>query len=304
MTARLHDDARRVVFEEADDLETARASIAKLRLALRRILYVEIENELARELGASPLCEPSPPSAITPQPTSHNSAPIPTALDNQPLPTELTFKKAKQIATQAFERDYLSRVMMANNNSVTHAALAAGVERVNFRKLLQRNGLRPHGTKVPSKSEHAATYTDRILRILNENTHGLRTCEIAEKIEQAINFAFGILKWLARQGRVARHGNRYNALWTLPGVEPVPRIETIPAAAIAVLSQARGPMDAKQLREEMLALLSGGRKPPSRAALLRGIGRLLSNGTLACHGANEHGAMYILTPKGDAAELN
>jgi hypothetical protein len=30
----------------------------------------------------------------------------------------------------------------------------------------------------------------------------------------------------------------------------------------------------------------------------------VSNGTIAVHGANERGAMYVLAPKGDAAELN
>lgn len=305
MTARLRDDARRIVFEEVDDLEAARASISKLSLALRQILYVEIEDQLARtELGDLPLCDAVAVSVATAASESSDGSLLPSESNNEPVPTELPFKKAKRVAIEAFEREYLTRVLMANNNSITHAALAAEVEYANFRKLLVRNGLRPGGTRVSAKSAHVATYTDRILKILDENQHGLRTCEIAEKIEQAVNFAFGLLKWLAGHGRVERHGSRYNTLWTLPGVQPVPRIETIPAAAIAVLSQARGPLDARQLCEEMHTLLRGIGKPPNMEALRRGIGRLLSSGTLACIGANEHGAMYILAPKGEAAELN
>ena len=151
---------------------------------------------------------------------------------------------------------------------------------------------------------HAVTYTDRILEILDEDGQGLRTCEIAGKIGQAINFAFGILKSLERQGRVVRHGSRYNTLWTLPGAQPVPRIETIPAAAVAVLSGETRPMDGRRLHEEIRRLLQGVSKPPSEASLRRGISRLISAGTLAHQGANEHGAMYVLVQGGEAPELN
>jgi hypothetical protein len=47
VTARLSDEARRVVFAEAEDLEAARVSVAKLTEGACRILYVEIEARLA-----------------------------------------------------------------------------------------------------------------------------------------------------------------------------------------------------------------------------------------------------------------
>lgn len=158
-----------------------------------------------------------------------------------------------------------------------------------------------HGSAKKAKTaKPAAKYTDQILKILDENQYGLRTYEIAEKTTQPVSNAFGILKLLKRQGRVERHGKRYNTLWTLPGVSPVPRMETIPAAAVAVLSKATGPMDAQRLRDEIMAMLQrSGAKQPSKASLMRGISRLVSTGTLAYHGANEHGPMYVLAaPKG------
>lgn len=215
----------------------------------------------------------------------------------------MPFKEAKRLAVEAFEREYLSRAMNAANNLVTHAAVAAGIERRNFRKMLQHHGLRPRGARM-TKAEPDAKYTDQILKILDENPQGLRTYEIAEETKQPLSNAFGILKLLKRQERVERHGERYNTLWTLPGVTPVPRIETIPAAAVAVLSKATGPMDAHCLRDQISALLRDVGESPSTKALNRAIGRLISDGTLACHGANEHGAMYVLAPKGDASSLN
>jgi len=131
---------------------------------------------------------------------------------------------------------------------------------------------------------------------------GLRTCEIAEKTQQTLQSAFGILKLLERQGRVTRHGERYNTLWTLRGCSPVPRVETIPAAVVNVLSRAPGPMDGRRLLDEIGAsLLRSIGKRPSDASLRRGISRLIAGGTLAYHGANEHGPLYILvTQEGGA----
>lgn len=310
MTVRLHDEARRKVFEEAHDLETARVSVAKLTEAACRAIYVEVEARLARdESNASVPAEPSTPSdpiTQTPQtaPAEHSVDKPP---ENASPSTALSFAEAKRLAEEAWERDYLSRLMARAKGCVTDAARLADVDRSNFRRMLQRNGLRSRREKVapkPMRFEPTPTHTDKIVKILDEHPHGLRTCEIADKIEQAINFAFGILKSLERQGRVERHGTRYSTLWTLPGVQPIARIETIPAAAVAVLSKTVGPMDAKCLREEMCTLLRDVGKPPSTSALKRGISRLISNGTLASHGANERGALLILAPKGDTSDLN
>ena len=325
VTVRLSDEARRGIFVEAGDLEAARVSVAKLTDAACRILYAEIEARLAR--GDTRMTVPVPPAEFEdPQqapvpvdPVTDLAAEVelpPTELPSTELPieqpsAELPFMEAKRRAEVAFERDYLSCLMTISGGSVTGAARLAGVDRTNFRRLLQRSGLRPRATPPTTSTTTtttniapAATYTDRILDILDENGHGLRTCEIAGKIEQALNFAFGILKSLERQGRVVRHGNRYNTLWTLPGAQPVPRIETIPAAVVAVLSGETRPMDGRRLHEEIRRLLRDVGRPPSEASLRRGISRLISVGTLAYQCANEHGAMYVLARGGEAPEMN
>ena len=306
MTVRLGDEARQVVFSEVEDLEAARAATAKLTGTTRRILYVEIEGQLARDQSTS-----ATPAAlgktqlepVTPIEPLKPLAPIP-AVETDAV--ELSFAEAKRRAEAAFERDYLSGLMARANGKVSAAARLAGVDRPNFRRLLQRNGLRSKGVKTQPKmkTEQGAKCTERILKLLGENPQGLRTCEVAKEIAQAINYAFGILKSLRRQGRVERHGTRYDTLWTLPGVLPKPRVETIPAAAVAVLSRATAPMDGLRLRDEMRALLRGAGKPSSKASVARGIGRLLSIGTVVCAGANENGAMYALAPKEGTTDLN
>lgn len=294
---RLSEEARQIALAEAEDLDAARAAAAKLTDAACRIFYVEIEARLARsEIAAATPATPA-------EPADQQTVPLAISAASEPASIELPFAEAKRLVEAEFERDYLSRLMAISDGCVTEAAKRAGVERCNFRKLLLRNGLRPRGTRS-MKAEPDAKYTEQILKILDEHRHGLRTYEIAEKTKQPVSNAFGILKLLNRQGRVERHGERYNTLWTLPGISPVARIETIPAAAVAVLSKTIGPMDAHRLRDEMSALLHAVDKPPTQAALNRGISRLVSSGTLVVHGANEHGAMYALAPKEEAANLN
>src|SRR4029077_21235884 len=119
--------------------------------------------------------------------------------------------------------------------------------------------------------------------------------EIAEKTKQPTKNAFAILKLLEGDARVQRHGKRLNTLWTLPGVTPVQRIETIPAAVVEALSKTAGPMDARRLRDEARTIFAQhvGKKLRN-ASLTRGINRLLEEGVVAAHGANEHGPLYIL----------
>lgn len=310
----MSDEARRAAFAKAARLEAVREPVEKLTDDECQIIYVELETRLAHGVTKSPTSTDSSESTETdveleaePIAASETSA-ASTSIDTPALIESasevLPWMEAKLRAEAAFERDYLSRLMTLAKGKVTDAARLAGVERCNFRKLLQRNGLRPRRPKVPTKIEHASKYTDRITKILDENAHGLRTCEIAEKIGQAINFAFGILKSLERQGRVERHGNRYNTLWTLPGVQPVPRVETVPAAAVAVLSNVTEPMDSRRFYDEVSTLLRSAGQSPSKASLKRGISRLISTGVLAHCGANEHGPMYALALKGDTAHLN
>ena len=119
--------------------------------------------------------------------------------------------------------------------------------------------------------------------------------EIAEKTKQPTKNAFAILKLLEGDARVQRHGKRLSTLWTLPGVVPVQRIESIPAAVVEALSKTTGPMDARRLRDEARAVFEQHvGKRPRDGSLTRGINRLLEDGIVAMHGANEHGPMYVL----------
>jgi len=50
----------------------------------------------------------------------------------------LPYAQAKRLAMRAFERRYLSALLEKNNNNVSSAARAAGVDRSNFRRLLKQ----------------------------------------------------------------------------------------------------------------------------------------------------------------------
>jgi two-component system response regulator HydG len=59
----------------------------------------------------------------------------------------LPLTEAKRKASAAFERRYLERVMQRSHGSVSEAARLAGLDRTNFRRLLQRHGIDPAGFK-------------------------------------------------------------------------------------------------------------------------------------------------------------
>jgi DNA-binding NtrC family response regulator len=61
--------------------------------------------------------------------------------------THLKFAEAKALAVGAFERRYLSTLLEKNAGNITAAALAAGMDRSNFRRLLKDAGLR--GSQSP-----------------------------------------------------------------------------------------------------------------------------------------------------------
>jgi hypothetical protein len=182
---------------------------------------------------------------------------------------------------------------------MTEAARLAGIDRTNYRRMLQQAGLHPRlGPREryePDADSDDTKYTEQILKILDDDRRGLRTYEIADKTKQPTKNAFAILKLLEGDARVQRHGKRLNTLWTLPGLTPVQRIETIPAAVVEALSKTTGPMDARRLRDEARAIFAQhvGKKLRD-ASLTRGINRLLEEGVVAAHGANEHGPLYIL----------
>ena len=57
-------------------------------------------------------------------------------------PTALPLTEAKRLATVEFECRYLVRVMERSRGSVSEGARLSGLDRTNFRRLLQRHGLR------------------------------------------------------------------------------------------------------------------------------------------------------------------
>lgn len=56
--------------------------------------------------------------------------------------TLMPLTEAKRLAAAEFERDYLVRVMERAAGSVSEGARLSGLDRTNFRRLLQRHGLR------------------------------------------------------------------------------------------------------------------------------------------------------------------
>ena len=74
-----------------------------------------------------------------------NPAAVPAA-DGDELASSLT--EAKRRAASDFEKRYLKRVMEKAKGSVSEAARLSGLDRTNFRRLLQRHGLDPASFKA------------------------------------------------------------------------------------------------------------------------------------------------------------
>jgi DNA-binding NtrC family response regulator len=71
------------------------------------------------------------------------SRPIPMPGEAAEGSGELSLADAKKKVTTEFERSYLVRVMTETNGSVNRAARLAGMDRTNFRRLLQRHNIDP-----------------------------------------------------------------------------------------------------------------------------------------------------------------
>ena len=56
--------------------------------------------------------------------------------------TAMPLTEAKRLAAAEFERVYLVRVMERAGGSVSEGARLSGLDRTNFRRVLQRHGLR------------------------------------------------------------------------------------------------------------------------------------------------------------------
>ena len=65
-------------------------------------------------------------------------------LDDETL-MAMPLTEAKRLAAAEFERRYLVRVMECAGGSVSEGARLSGLDRTNFRRLLQRHGLRNGG---------------------------------------------------------------------------------------------------------------------------------------------------------------
>jgi hypothetical protein len=287
------DKARQFALLKAELLAAARAAVAQLTDEQCEVIYVEIEERLAGAVDEATASTTAPPPS-TPSPSSPSpSAPIPSTVTN------LSTVDAKRRAAEDVERERFARLMEQANGCVTDAAELAGVDRSNFRKRLQHLGLRAPGKKQPGPK-----YTDLILKILDENRQGLRLCEIAKRTRQAGPNAFKTLKLLEQQGRVEQHGKRSTALWTLPGIVPVQRVESISAIVVDVLAKDRLPMEQRLIARRVETLLRSKGRKLNEATLRQEITRLIEKGVVAFHGANEYGPMYALTvPKG-GSELN
>jgi two-component system response regulator HydG len=61
--------------------------------------------------------------------------------------TLMPLTEAKRRASSAYERAYLNKVMEKAKGSVSEAARLAGLDRTNFRRLLQRHSIDPAGYK-------------------------------------------------------------------------------------------------------------------------------------------------------------
>jgi len=293
------DKARQFALLKAELLAAARAAVAKLTDEQCEVIYVEIEQRLAGVVGDEAATSTAAPPPSTPSPSEPpNTSPPNTSPPSTSPPatvTNLSTVEAKRRAAEDVERARLACFMEQAGGCVTDAAELAGMDRSNFRKRLQHLGLREPGKKKPGPR-----YTDLILKILDENRQGLRLCEIAKRTRQHGPNAFKTLKLLEQQGRVAQHGARSTALWTLPGVEPVPRVESIPAIVVNVLTKDGLPMDQRLLARRVESVLRARGRKLNEATLRQEITRLIEKGVVAFHGANEHGPMFALTvPKGE-----
>src|SRR5690606_27165615 len=90
-------------------------------------------------------------------------AALPDYLQTKPTPTgeadpggllRMPFAQAKALAVAAFEQRYLTQALARTGGNVSAAALAAGMDRSNFRRLLKDYGL--SGSREASGSEGVA----------------------------------------------------------------------------------------------------------------------------------------------------
>lgn len=82
----------------------------------------------------------APPIATVDMAVHTSDTPPPS--DDAPALMTMHLTEAKRLAAAAFERRYLVHVMERARGSVSEGARLSGLDRTNFRRLLQRHGLR------------------------------------------------------------------------------------------------------------------------------------------------------------------
>jgi len=102
-----------------------------------RELENALQSAIALHRGDAIGAESLPPT-ITPTRPRLGAAPTPAPTEEEEL---LPLTEAKRRASAAYEKRYLERVMRDAKGSVSEAARLAGLDRTNFRRLLQRHGL-------------------------------------------------------------------------------------------------------------------------------------------------------------------
>ena len=100
--------------------------------------WAAIGTRAAIPLGMQQLVLTADQVACIDQAAAPAAAPM---LDDDAL-MAMPLTEAKRLAAAEFERRYLVRVMESAGGSVSEGARLAGLDRTNFRRVLQRHGLR------------------------------------------------------------------------------------------------------------------------------------------------------------------
>jgi DNA-binding NtrC family response regulator len=110
----------------------------------------ELENAIMHAVAlrnGEAIRHESLPSSVVSRSNGRGSTPIPVppaGSDDEPLPP---LTEAKRRASADFEKNYLINAMKRASGSVSEAARLSGLDRTNFRRLLQRHGIDPNDYK-------------------------------------------------------------------------------------------------------------------------------------------------------------
>jgi hypothetical protein len=279
MTISAHDQVLQRARAKEKRIETALAAIDELNDDEAEFVYAKLEKRVVnKQSGIS------------------QRAKATSKTDNKPVAAKGTNAKAKE--STADGRRHCSFCGEAGHY----------IQSCEEKKAAEINGETPKKTSTkpgpkPGTSSTRPNYAALAREVLAANPQGLRAYEIGKKIGQnKVQNAFGTLKLLERLGYAERHGDRYNALWTVPGFTPVPRVETIGAAIVHILQGATSPMDAWKLRDEVVKLIiANTNKKPRLDSVTTEIGSLMQKNLIDTDGLNEHGPLYVIAGGGVSA---